>query len=133
MSSVLGGTNLADFFPLSDEKCVCLVQAAVLELAQMQAQRLVQALGLQLEREPSLVQVPEPPLVRVQGREPARQQELAAVPELPQSQEPAAAPEPRQVRELRVSRQQEQQQHRLLAAAQELPPYLPALPMKAPY
>ena len=68
-----------------------LVQAAVLELAQMQAQRLVQvqelelALELQLER--------KPPLVRVQGREPARQQELAA------------APEPRQVRELRVSRQ----------------------------
>ena len=95
-----------------------LVQAAVLELAQMQAQRLVSepelelALGLQLER--------KPPLVRVQGREPARQQELAA------------APEPRQVRELRVSRQQEQQQHRLRAAAQELPPYLLALPMKAP-
>ena len=97
------------------------------ELAQMQVQRLVQvpelepelelelALGLQLEREPPVVRVPGPPLVRVQGRE------------------PAAAPEPRQVRELRVSRQQEQQQHRLLAAAQELPPYLPALPMKAPY
>lgn len=94
------------------------------ELAQMQVQRLVQvpelepelelelALGLQLER--------EPPLVRVQRREPARQQELAA------------APEPRQARELRVSRQQKQQQHRLLAAAQELLPYLPALPMKAP-
>ena len=94
------------------------------ELAQMQVQRLVQvpelepelelelALGLQLER--------EPPLVRVQGREPARQQDLAA------------APEPRQVRELRVSRQQEQQQHRLQAAAQELLPYRPVLPMKAP-
>ena len=98
-----------------------LVQAAVLELAQMQAQRLVPelelALGLQLEREPPLVWVLEPPLVRVQGREPARQQEPAV--------------EPEQVRELRVSRQQEPQQHRLLAAAQELPPYLPALPMKA--
>ena len=91
-----------------------LVQAAVLELAQMQAQRLVQvpelelALGLQLEREPPVVRVPELVLAR------------------------AAAPEPRQVRELRVSRQQEQQ-HRLQAAVQELPPYLPALPMKAPY
>lgn len=101
-----------------------LVQAAVLELAQMQAQRLVSepelelALGLQLEREPPLVWVPEPPLVRVQGREPARQQEPVV--------------EPEQVRELRVSRQQEQQ-HRLQAAVQELPPYLPALPMKAPY
>lgn len=91
-----------------------------LEQALVQLQEL--ALGLQLER--------EPPLVRVQGREPARQQELAAVPESPQSQEPAVEPE--QVRELRVSRQQEQQQHRLQAAAQELPPYLPALPMKAP-
>lgn len=65
-----------------------LVQAAVLELAQMQAQRLVQepelelALGLQLEW--------EPPLVWVQGREPAQQSELAALLE--------------QVRELRVSR-----------------------------
>ena len=100
-----------------------LVQAAVLELAQMQAQRLVSepelelALGLQLEREPPLVWVPEPPLVRVQGREPARQQEPVV--------------EPEQVRELRVSRQLVQQQHRLQAAAQELPPYLPAHPMKA--
>ena len=66
-----------------------------------------------------LAQAREPPLVRVQGREPARQQEPVV--------------EPEQVRELRVSRQQEQQQHRLQAAAQELPPYLPALPMKAPY
>ena len=104
-----------------------LVSEPELELAQVQAQRLVQklelelALGLQLEREPPVVWVPEPPLVLTQGREPARQQELAA------------APEPRQVRELRVSRQQELQQHHLPAAAQELPPYLPALPMKAPY
>ena len=114
-----------------------LVQAAVRELAQMQAQRLVPepelelALGLQLERELPVVRVPGPPLVLAQGREPVRQQELTAVPESPQPQELAAVLE--RVRELRVSRQQEQQQHRLQAAAQELPPYLPALPMKAPY
>ena len=101
-----------------------LVQAAVLELAQMQAQRLVSepelelALGLQLEREPPVVWVLEPPLVRVQGWEPARQQEPAV--------------EPEQVRELRVSRQQEPQQHRLQVVAQELLPYRPVLPMKAP-
>ena len=109
-----------------------LVQAAVLELAQMQAQRLMQepglALGLQLEqepaveservREPPVVWVREPPLVRVQGRESAQQQEPAAVPE--------------QVRELRVSRQLELQQHRLQAAAQELLPCRPVLPKKAP-
>ena len=94
-----------------------LVQAAVLELAQIQAQRLVQALGLQLEQEPPVVWVLEPPLVRMQGRESARQQESAV--------------EPEQVRELRVSRQQEQQQYRLQAAVQELLPYLPALPKKA--
>ena len=97
-----------------------LVQAAVLELTQMQAQRLAQEPELEREREPSVVRVPEPPLVQVQGREPARQQELAA------------APESRQVRELRVYRQLEQQQHHLPAAAQEPIPYLPALPMKAP-
>ena len=72
-----------------------------------------------LRLEQALVQLQGPALVRVQRREPARQQEPAVKPE--------------RVRELRVSRQQEQQQHRLLAAAQELPPYLPALPMKAPY
>lgn len=85
--------------------------------------------GLQLEREPPLVWVREPPvvwvlkppLVRMQGRESARQQELAAV------------PEQRQARELRISRQLEPQQHRLLAAAQELLPCRPVLPMKAPY
>ena len=90
-----------------------MAQALVAELARLRAlvQELELALELQLER--------KPPLVRVQGREPARQQELAA------------APEPRQVRELRVSRQQEPQQHRLLAAAQELLPCRPALPMKA--
>ena len=76
-----------------------LVQPLQLELAQVQVLELELALGLQLEREP------------------ARQQELAAIPE--------------QARELRVSRQLELQQHRLLAAAQELPPYRPVLPMKA--
>ena len=98
-----------------------LAQAAVLELAQIQAQRLVSepelelALGLQLEQEPPVVWVLEP----LQVLEQIRQQEPAV--------------EPEQVRKLRVSRQQEQQQHRLLAAVQELLPYLPALPMKAPY
>ena len=87
-----------------------------LEQALVQLQEL--ALGLQLEQEPPVVWMREPPLVRVQGWEPARQQELAV--------------EPEQVRKLRVSHQQEQQQHRLLAAAQELLPCRPALPMKAP-
>ena len=65
---------------------------------------------------PELAQarVREPPLVR----EPVQQPELAAI--------------PMQARELRVSRQLELQQHRLPTAAQERPPYLPALPMKAP-
>ena len=88
------------------------VQVRVLELARVQVQmrKLVSTV-----ESPELAQarVPEPPL----ARKPAQQQELAAVLE--------------QARELRVSRQQEQQQHRLQAAAQELPPYLPALPMKA--
>ena len=102
------------------------VQAAVLELAQMQAQRLVQVPELELARLRVLVQaavlklaaVLEPPLVRMQGRESARQQKLAVKPE--------------RVQGLRVSRQQEQQQHRLQAAAQELLPCRPVLPMKAP-
>lgn len=106
--------------------------AEQLERVQMQAQRLVSepelelALGLQLERELPLVWVLEPPLVRVpelelvqmQGREPARQQEPAV--------------EPEQARELRVSRQLKLQQYRLQAAAQELLPCRPVLPMKAP-
>ena len=113
-----------------------LVQAAVLELAQMQAQRLVQALA----RELGLVQA------QAQAQELAR----VAVPESPQSREPPVvwvleplqvleqirqqepAVEPEQVRELRVSRQQEQQQHRLQVVAQELLPCRPVLPMKAP-
>ena len=100
-----------------------LVQAAVLELAQEQTQRLMQepvlelelALGLQLERE-----LPVEPLelAQVRVREPAQQPELAAVLE--------------QARKLRVSRQLELQQQRLPTAAQERPLYLPALPMKAP-
>ena len=67
-----------------------MAQALVAELARLRAlvQELELALELQLER--------KPPLVRMQGRESARQQELAAV------------PEQRQARELRVSRQQEQ-------------------------
>ena len=73
-----------------------MAQALVAELARLRAlvQELELALELQLER--------KPPLVRVQGRESARQQELAAALESPQSQEPAVEPE--QVRELRVSR-----------------------------
>ena len=90
----------------------------------MQAAALVQVRELELAVESlelAQVRVLEPlALVRELARKPARQQELAA------------APEPRQARELRVSRQQEQQQHRLLAAAQELLPYLPELPKKAP-
>lgn len=84
------------------------------------------ALELQLERELPVVQEREPPvvwaldplLVRTQGRESARQQEPAV--------------EPEQLRELRVSRQQEPQQHRLQVVAQELLPCRPVLPMKAP-
>lgn len=93
-----------------------LARVRVLELALVQLREL--ALGLQLERGPPVVWVLEPPLVRVQGWEPARQQEPAV--------------EPEQARKLRVSRQLELQQHRLPTAAQERPPYLPALPMKAP-
>ena len=95
----------------------------------VQAQQLA-AEQLELVRVQVQVRVLEPSLVRAQGREPARQQEPAAVPESPQSQEPAVEPE--QARELRVSRQQKQQQHRLLAAAQELLACRPVLPMKAP-
>ena len=92
---------------------------------QVQVPELELVLGLQLEPEPPVGPVPalglqlerEPPV----GPMPAQELEFAR----------AVAPEPRQARELRVSRQQEQQ-HRLQAAAQELPPYLPALPMKAP-
>ena len=81
----------------------------------MQEPELEPELGLQLEREPPVVWVQEPLQVLEQVRQ----------------QEPAVKPE--RVREPRVSRQQEQQQHRLQAAAQELPPCRPVLPMKAPY
>ena len=96
-----------------------LVQAAVLELAPALAQ------ALRPVREP--VRVLEQPrvleplaleLVREPVWEPVQQSELTAVPV--------------QARELRVSRQLELSQHRLPTAAQELLPYLPALPMKAP-
>ena len=115
-----------------------LVQAAVLELAQMQAQRLVQALARELG------------LVQAQAQAQAQELARVAVPESPQSREPPVvwvleplqvleqirqqepAVEPEQARELRVSRQQKQQQHRLLAAAQELLACRPVLPMKAP-
>ena len=76
-------------------------------------------------REPEPVQVWE---LAVEPLELAQAQELARKPA--QQSELAALLE--QARELRVSRQLEPQQHRLQAAAQELLPYLPALPMKAP-
>ena len=89
------------------------VQVRVLELARVQVQmrKLVSTV-----ESPELAQarVPEPPL----ARKPAQQSELAVILE--------------QVRELRVSRQLELQQHRLPTAAQERLPYLPVLLMKAP-
>ena len=91
-------------------QAAALVQVRELELVSaVEPLELVRAQQLELE----LVSAVEPPLVR----EPARQQELAAALE--------------QARELRVSRQQEQQQHRLQAAAQEQLPYLPAPLVKA--
>ena len=96
-----------------------LVQAAVPELTQVQTQRLVQ------EPELELAAVPESP----QSQGPAVEPQLEREPPVVLARELAAVPE--RVRELRVSRQQELQQHHLPAAAQELLPYLPALPMKA--
>ena len=107
-----------------------LVQAAVLELAQMQAQRLVQVQVPELELVLGLQLEPEPPVVLARELQLERELPVVLARELVLAR--AAAPEPRQVRELRVSRQLELQQHRLLAAAQELPPYRPVLPMKAP-
>ena len=108
--------------PLEQAQTQVVAQVPIAELALLrvlvQEPELELALGLQLEREPPVVWVLEPPLVRVQGWEPARQQEPAV--------------EPEQVRELRVSRQQEPQQHRLQVVAQELLPCRPVLPMKAP-
>ena len=103
-----------------------LAQELTLELQLEQKPPVVLALALAWE----LVLALAWELVLVQVLEQVRQPKPAAVPESPQSQEPAV--EPRQVRELRVSRQQEQQQHRLQAAAQELLPCRPVLPMKAP-
>lgn len=95
--------------------------SAVKPLTLVLEQQLVQQLAVEL-LELEQVQVLEP-LALV--REPARVREP-----LTQRQELAALLE--QARELRVSRQMELQQHRLPTAAQERPPYLPALPMKAP-
>ena len=107
---------------LAQAQAQVVAQALVAELAQLrvlvQEPELELALGLQLEREPPVVWVPEPPLVREPVWEPVQQSEPAAVLE--------------QARELRVSRQLKLQQHRLQAAAQELLPYRPVLPMKAP-
>ena len=118
-----------------------LAQAAALaqvwEPEPVREPQLVQPLQLELAVEPlELVREPEPEPVRV--REPLQLElELAQVRVLepPLARKPARRPElvaiPEQARELRVSRQLELQQHRLLAAAQELPPYRPVLPMKA--
>ena len=99
--------------PLQLELVQVQVLELVLELELVRVLVLVQAVVLEPQTA-VLAQAREPPLVR----EPVQQPELAAI--------------PMQARKLRVSRQQEQQQHRLPAAAQERPPYLPALPMKAP-
>ena len=82
------------------------------------------------EPDPELVSAVEP-LALAQAREPMRVlgPPLARKP-LTQQPELTAL---EQARKLRVSRQLELQQHRLPVAAQERPPYLPALPMKAPY
>ena len=112
-----------------------MAQALPLLALEPQVQELAQAAALVQVRELELVSAVEPlELVRAQQLE----LELVSAVEPPRVQEPAqrpelaAVPEQRQARELRVSRQLELQQHRLQAAAQELLPYLPALPMKAP-
>ena len=106
--------------PLALAQAAALVQ--VREPEPVQAQQLaaeqLERVQVQVRELVSAVEPLEPPLVRVQGWEPARQQEPAV--------------EPEQVRELRVSRQQEPQPHRLQVVAQELLPYRPVLPMKAP-
>ena len=98
--------------PLEQAQVVAQVPVAELVRLRVLVQELELALGLQLELE--LVSAVEPPLVR----EPVQQPELAAI--------------PMRAQKLRVSRQQELQQHRLPTVAQEQLPYLPALPMKAP-
>ena len=101
-----------------------LAQAAalVLVLEPVQVRELVSAVEpLELELVSAVEPLePEP----VQAVESSLAQELVQQPEL--------AAIPMQARELRVSRQLELQQCHLPAAAQELPPYRPALPMKAP-
>ena len=121
-------------------------QAPVAELARLlvlvlepQVQALAQAAALTQVREPEPVQVWE---LAVKPLEPVRAQQLelelaqVRVLEPPLARKPARqqepAVEPEQVQELRVSRQQELQQHHLPAAAQEPLPYLPVLPKKAP-
>ena len=96
------------------------VQVRVLELARVQVQmrKLVSTVESPELAQARMLEQPRPREL-VQARKPVQQLELAAV--------------PKQARELQVSRQMELQQHRLQAAVQELPPYLPALPMKAPY
>ena len=59
-------------------------------------------------------------------------QQLVRLPELKSAVEPLGL-ESTHVRELRNSGQLELKQHRLPAAAQELPPYLLALLMRVPY
>ena len=93
-----------------------------------QAQALAQAAALVQVREPKPVRAQQLELVvepLAQAQEPLQVLEQVRQPELTAALE--------QARELRVSRQMELQQHRLPTAAQERPPYLPALPMKAPY
>lgn len=87
--------------------------AEQLERVQVQAREPVRVLEQPRVLEPLALE-----LVREPVWEPVQQSELTAVPV--------------QARELRVSRQLELSQHRLPTAAQELLPYLPALPMKAP-
>ncbi len=87
--------------------------AEQLERVQVQVREPVRVLEQPRVLEPLALE-----LVREPVWEPVQQSELTAVPV--------------QARELRVSRQLELSQHRLPTAAQELLPYLPALPMKAP-
>ena len=100
--------------------------AQVWEPEPVREQTLAQVRGLELALEPLELQLElaVEPLELMQERPRVQEQQLAQQPEL--------AAVPVQARELRVSRQLELQQHRLPTAAQERPPYLPALPMKAP-
>ena len=99
--------------------------AQVWEPEPVREQTLAQVRGLELALEPLELQLElaVEPLELVQERPRVQEQQLVQRPEL--------AALLKQARKLRVSRQLELQQHRLLAAAQELPPYRPVLPMKA--